>query len=65
MGLSIFFSIGENSAKAMTWFLATSGTVFAGCVGVIYSKIHKIPFVIEFRDIAFEQMVATGMPRES
>lgn len=45
--------------------LATSGTVFAGCLGVIYSKIHKIPFVIEFRDITFEQMVATGTPRDS
>lgn len=45
--------------------LATSGTVFAGCLGVIYSKTHKIPFVIEFRDITFEQMVATGTPRDS
>lgn len=45
--------------------LASTGTIFAGYVGLVYSKLIKVPLVVEFRDITFEQMVATGTPRNS
>ena len=42
----------------------TSGTVFAGWLGFVCSRRFKLPFVVEFRDLTFEQMVATGSRRE-
>lgn len=42
----------------------TSGTVFAGWLGFICARRFKLPFVVEFRDLTFEQMVATGSRRE-
>lgn len=44
--------------------LGTSGTVFAGWLGFICARRFKLPFVVEFRDLTFEQMVATGSRRE-
>lgn len=40
--------------------LASSGTVFAAWLGVRYAKQKGIPLVIEFRDLTWRQMVATG-----
>lgn len=40
--------------------LATSGTVFAAMVGRFYAKRNRIPLVMEFRDLTYKQMVATG-----
>lgn len=40
--------------------LASSGTVFAGCLGYVFAKRYKVPFVIEFRDLTYVQMLATG-----
>lgn len=45
--------------------LASSGSVFAGCLGYIYARKLKKSFVIEFRDITFVQMIATGTPKRS
>ncbi len=40
--------------------LATSGTIFAPILGCYFAKMHKIPFVLELRDITFDQMLAVG-----
>ncbi len=40
--------------------LVTSGTVFSAWLGVHYAKKHKLPLVVEFRDLTYKQMVATG-----
>jgi glycosyltransferase involved in cell wall biosynthesis len=45
--------------------LATSGTVFAPIAGYYYAKKHKIPFVLEIRDITHKQMLATGSSENS
>lgn len=39
---------------------ATSGTIFAGYLGYLYAKKLRKPFVIEFRDITYAQLLATG-----
>lgn len=56
---------GKRIGKNYDIVLASSGTVFAGCLGLLYAKTHDLPFVIEFRDITFEQMVATGTSEDS
>jgi hypothetical protein len=40
--------------------LVTCGTVFAAWLGVHYAKKHHLPLVVEFRDITYKQMLATG-----
>ncbi|HJH43705.1 MAG TPA: glycosyltransferase family 4 protein [Rubneribacter badeniensis] len=40
--------------------LVTSGTVFAAWLGVHYAKKNRLPPVVEFRDLTYRQMVATG-----
>jgi colanic acid biosynthesis glycosyl transferase WcaI len=40
--------------------LATSGPIFVGFVGWLFSKIHRKKFVLEIRDITFKQILATG-----
>lgn len=40
--------------------LVTSGTVFAAWLGVHYAKEHRLPLVVEFRDLTYKQMMATG-----
>ena len=40
--------------------LASSGTVFAAWLGARYAKRKGIPLVMEFRDLTWRQMVATG-----
>ncbi len=40
--------------------LATSGTVFAAWLGARYAKRNRIPLVMEFRDLTWRQMIATG-----
>lgn len=44
--------------------LGTSGTVFSGWLGLFCARRFGVPFVSEFRDLTFEQMVATGSRRE-
>lgn len=45
--------------------LVTCGTVFAAWLGVRYAKRHELPLVIEFRDLTYKQMVATGSSEKS
>ena len=45
--------------------LATSGTVFAGYLGYRYAKKMKRPFVIEYRDLTYSQLLATGSSERS
>lgn len=45
--------------------LASSGTIFAGYVGLLYAKTRRVPLVAEFRDLTFEQMMATGQTQAS
>lgn len=45
--------------------LVSVGPIFTGYLGLFYSKINHVPLIVEFRDIAFEQMVATGTPQNS
>lgn len=45
--------------------LATSGTVFAGYLGYRYAKKMKRPFIIEYRDLTYAQLVATGSSEKS
>ena len=40
--------------------LVSSGTVFAAWLGVQFAKKKSIPLVMEFRDLTWRQMVATG-----
>ena len=40
--------------------LATSGTVFAAMVGRFFAKRNRVPLVVEFRDLTYRQMAATG-----
>lgn len=40
--------------------LVTCGTVFSAWLGVHYAKKHKLPLVVEFRDLTYKQMLATG-----
>lgn len=45
--------------------LASCGPVFTGCLGHFFSRIRKTKFVVEFRDITYRQMAATGTPENS
>ena len=40
--------------------LVTCGTVFSAWLGVHYAKKHHLPLVVEFRDLTYKQMMATG-----
>lgn len=45
--------------------LASCGPVFPGLLGRFYAGLLKTPLVVEFRDITYKQMVATGTRPES
>lgn len=40
--------------------LVTCGTVFSAWLGVHYAKKRKLSLVVEFRDLTYKQMLATG-----
>lgn len=40
--------------------LATSGPIFSALLGPILAKKWRCPLIVEFRDITFKQMIATG-----
>lgn len=40
--------------------LVTCGTVFSAWLGVHYARKQHLPLVIEFRDLTYKQMLATG-----
>ena len=56
-----FNNIGSNYDVVF----ATSGTVFAGYLGYRFAKKMEKPFVIEFRDLTYSQLVATGSSEKS
>ena len=45
--------------------LVTSGTVFAAWLGVHFAKKRGLPLVVEFRDLTYKQMIATGSAESS
>ncbi len=45
--------------------LVTSGTVFAAWLGVHFAKKRGLPLVVEFRDLTYRQMIATGSSEAS
>lgn len=45
--------------------LVTSGTVFAAWLGVHFAKKKRLPLVVEFRDLTYRQMIATGSSESS
>lgn len=53
--------VGTNFDVAVV----TSGTVFAAWLGVHFAKRHKIPLVVEFRDLTYKQLIASGNPESS
>ncbi len=50
----------KEIAKDMDIVLATTGTIFAGLLGYRMAKALKKPLVIEFRDLTYIQLQATG-----
>lgn len=56
---------GRKVGRGYDVVLASSGTIFAGYIGLLYAKTHRVPLVAEFRDITFEQMMATGLSPSS
>ncbi|MEG6568013.1 glycosyltransferase family 4 protein [Thermoanaerobacterium saccharolyticum] len=39
--------------------ITTSGPIFTPIIGLLFSKIRKIPLITEFRDLTFKQILAT------
>ena len=57
--LNIIFSkkkIGNNHEVV----IATSGPVFTAYLGALYAKKNKLPLVVEYRDLSYAQLIATG-----
>lgn len=57
--VNIFFN-RKKIGKDYDVILGTSGVIFNAWLAEIYSKLVKVPFVFEIRDITYIQMQATG-----
>ncbi|MDO4403474.1 MAG: glycosyltransferase family 4 protein, partial [Atopobiaceae bacterium] len=55
---------GKRIGRDYDVVLASSGTIFNGLLGAWYAKRIGVPLVIEFRDLTYKQMVATGSPED-
>ena len=55
-------NLGKKSPVGSNYdvVLVTCGTVFAAWLGVHYAKKCRLPLVVEFRDLTYKQMLATG-----
>lgn len=55
-------NLGKKSPVGSNYdvVLVTCGTVFAAWLGVHYAKKCHLPLVVEFRDLTYKQMLATG-----
>ena len=55
-------NLGKKSPVGSNYnvVLVTCGTVFAAWLGIHYAKKHHLPLVVEFRDLTYKQMLATG-----
>ena len=60
----VFFSLfnmifnSKKIGKEYDIVLGTSGTILAPIIAYIYSKVNKIPFILELRDITYTQILA-------
>lgn len=60
----VFYSLfnmifnSEKIGKEYDIVLGTSGTILAPIIAYIYSKVNKIPFILELRDITYTQILA-------
>ena len=60
----VFYSLyniifnSKTIGKGYDIVLGTSGTILAPIIAYIYSKINRIPFILELRDITYNQMLA-------
>ena len=65
-GISFIFNglknLGRKSPVGTDYdvVLVTCGTVFSAWLGVHYAKKHRLPLVVELRDLTYKQMMATG-----
>lgn len=57
--INIFFH-GKKIGKHYDVVLGTSGLVFTAWLGWVYAWMHRIPYVLEIRDITYRQLIATG-----
>lgn len=62
--LNILFS-KKDIGNSYEITLATSGPVFTVCLGAMFAKKNKIPLVVEYRDLSYAQLIATGSPQSS
>lgn len=60
-------NLGSNTPVGSDYdvVLVTCGTVFSAWLGVHFAKSNKLPLVVEFRDLTYKQMVATGSSERS
>lgn len=60
----VFYSLynmifnSKKIGKGYDIVLGTSGTILAPIIAYVYSKINKIPFILELRDITYNQILA-------
>lgn len=57
--VNIIFN-NRKIGKGYDVVLGTSGIIFNALLAQIYAKLHRLPFVLEIRDITYVQMQATG-----
>lgn len=48
----------KKIGKGYDIVLGTSGTILSPIIAYVYSKINKIPFILELRDITYNQILA-------
>lgn len=51
---------GKKIGQDFDVVLASSGTVFTGILGLMYAKRRKCPFVVEFRDLTYVQLMVSA-----
>jgi glycosyltransferase involved in cell wall biosynthesis len=56
---------GHKIGKEFDVALGTSGPIFAALLGYLFARRHRIPFVMELRDITWLQLVAVGKRENS
>lgn len=56
---------GKRIGRGYDVVLGTSGPVFAAVLGWVYAWLHRLPFVLELRDITYWAMQAVGKRENS
>lgn len=62
--VNIIFN-NKKIGKGYDVVLGTSGVIFNALLAQIYARLHRLPFVLEIRDITYIQMQATGRSKNS